>query len=77
MAKWLRTDPSAVPEELARFVPSEWPGVDPLTQWREACLRWLQESPGSSLPFGQFGDSVDVIRECRRINMGWARDADR
>jgi hypothetical protein len=30
MARWRRTDPRAVPEELARFVESEWPGADPV-----------------------------------------------
>ena len=35
----------------------------------------LREVEGRQLPFGEYGDSVDVIRECRRINMGWARDA--
>ena len=67
MAKWLRTDRSAVPERLARFVASEWPGADPLSEWFAACVAWLREAPGRSLPFGEYGDSVDVIRECFRV----------
>jgi hypothetical protein len=75
VAKWLRTDVSAVPEVLARFVASEWPGADPLSDWRDACLSWLEGSPGRSLPFGEFGDSVDVIRECYRVRLEWAQRA--
>ena len=75
MARWRGTDPAAVPEELARFVESEWPGVDPLGDWRDACIRWLREVEGRQLPFGEFGDSVDVVRECLRVKMEWARRA--
>jgi hypothetical protein len=36
-----------VPEELARFVASEWPGAkcahEALDMWKEACARWLAE----------------------------------
>ena len=75
MAKWRRTDPSAVPEELARYVASEWPDADPLGAWRNACLKWLREIEGRQLPFGEYGDSVDVIRESARIQMERARRA--
>jgi hypothetical protein len=75
VAKWRRTDVSAVPEQLARFVAAEWPGADPLGDWRDACIRWLREVEGRSLPFGEFGDSVDVIRESLRVKMEWARRA--
>ena len=75
MARWRRTDPSAVPEQLARFVESEWPGTDPLGDWRDACLEWLREAEGRQLPFGEYGDSVDVFRECRRVKMELARRA--
>lgn len=68
-------DPSAVPQKLARYVESEWPGPDPLAQWRDACIRWLQEADGRRLPFGEYGDSVDVFRECRRVQMELARRA--
>jgi hypothetical protein len=60
------------PEELARYVESEWPGDNPLGAWRDACLAWLRESPGRSLPFGEFGDSVDVLRECLRVKLAIA-----
>ena len=73
MARWRRTDPSAVPEELARFVESEWPGDDPIGAWRNACLEWLREVEGRRLPFGEYGDSVDVFRECLRLKMELAR----
>ena len=75
MARWRRTDPSDVPEQLARYVESEWPGTDPLGGWRDACLEWLREVEGRRLPFGEYGDSVDVIRECLRLNMELARRA--
>jgi hypothetical protein len=75
MAKWKRTDPAAVPEPLARYVESEWPGADPLGAWRNACLEWLREDDGRQLPFGEYGDSVDVIRESLRINMELAKRA--
>ena len=75
MARWRRTDPSAVPEQLARFVESEWPGDNPIGDWRDACLRWSREVEGRQLPFGEYGDSVDVIRECLRLNMELARRA--
>jgi hypothetical protein len=75
MAKWRRTDPSAVPEPLARYVESEWPGADPLGAWRNACLQWLREVEGRQLPFGEYGDSVDVIRESARVQMELARRA--
>jgi hypothetical protein len=75
MARWRRTDPSAVPEPLARYVPGEWPGADPLSDWRNACLEWLRKDPGRRLPFGEYGDSIDVFRECRRLKMELARRA--
>jgi hypothetical protein len=69
MTKWpqRRVLREPAPEQLARFVPSEWPGEDPLVEWRNACLVWLREAPGRRLPFGVFGDSVDVFRECLRV----------
>ena len=66
---------SVVPERLARFVASEWPGPDPLGEWYTACVGWLRESPGRSLPFGEYGDSVDAIRECVRVKKEWAQRA--
>lgn len=36
----------AVPEQLARFVPGEWPGGCPheqLEAWKAACYAWLAE----------------------------------
>jgi hypothetical protein len=75
MARWKRTDPAAVPEQLARFVAAEWPGTDPLTEWLTACPQWLREAVGRQLPFGEYGSSVDVIRECRRIWLEQARQA--
>jgi hypothetical protein len=75
MARWKPTDPGAVPEELARYVESEWTGTDPLGAWRNACLQWLREVEGRRLPFGEYGDSVDVIRECLRVKMELAKRA--
>jgi hypothetical protein len=64
-----------VPEPLARYVESEWPGTDPVGQWRDAALAWLREDPGRRLPFGEFGDSVAVIRESARIKIEQAKRA--
>ena len=75
MAKWRRTDPSALPEQLARYVESEWPSDDPVGEWHRACLQWLREVDGRPLPFGEYGDSVDLIRESARIKMELARRA--
>jgi hypothetical protein len=75
MARWRRTDPSAVPEQLARYVESEWPGAHPVDDWRNACLQWLREAEGRQLPFGEYGDSVDLIRESARIKLELAKRA--
>ena len=75
MARWRRTDAATVPKPLRRYDESDWPGHDPIGQWRDAALEWLREDPGRSLPFGEFGDSVAVIRESARIKMEMARRA--
>jgi hypothetical protein len=75
MAKWRRPDPGTIPKPLRRYVENDWPGHDPIGQWRDACIQWLRESPGRSLPFGEYGDSVAVIRESARIKMELARRA--
>jgi hypothetical protein len=49
-----------VPERLARFVPSEWPGGDVWAQfeaWKVEMRSWAAGHPGSPL-----GDQVDTIR---------------
>jgi hypothetical protein len=60
-----RSRGAGVPEELARFVPADWPDADcihdALEDWRHACLEWVKEHPGA-LPIGEFGDAVDVLR---------------
>jgi hypothetical protein len=60
---------AGVPEQLCRFVVSEWPSCCPygsLGLWRQACLDWLadatQEDDGRMLPFGEHGDFIDVLR---------------
>jgi hypothetical protein len=42
MARHRRPGPG-IPEELARFVASEWPGCphEALQSWKEACAAWL------------------------------------
>jgi hypothetical protein len=66
MAGW-RRDARSVPERLARFVLSEWPGScphDALRQWQRACLAWLADEPDRrALRFGEYGDCIDVLRE--------------
>jgi hypothetical protein len=63
------------PQRLCRFVESEWPGDDPIGAWRDACLGWLREVEGRRLPFGEYGGSVDLFRECRRVQMELAKRA--
>jgi hypothetical protein len=75
---------AGVPEQLCRFVASEWPGAkcphEALDQWKDACAAWLAEDstreprPGGgvwwlaggsrrSLPFGEYGCAIDLLRE--------------
>ena len=70
-----RTPRLAVPEQLARFVPSEWARhEDPVRAWSAACREWLAAGPGRCLPFGERGDQLDVIRETARLlRAGWDR----
>jgi hypothetical protein len=61
---------SPVPERLARFIPGEWPGGCPheaLQAWRDGCMAWVAVHP-DSLPFGEFGGWLDVMREAIRYN---------
>ena len=64
MATWRRRT-ETVPKQLARFAPSDWPDADcihdALRDWRGACLEWVKEHP-DSLPFGEHGDVIDVLR---------------
>jgi hypothetical protein len=53
-------DPDVVPERLARFVASEWPGDYPERDWRRACCEWLEAHPGRRLPFA--ADVVEVFQ---------------
>lgn len=56
---------AGVPERLARFAASDWPDADcvhdALRDWRGACLEWVRAHP-DSLPFGEHGDVIDVLR---------------
>ena len=69
MASW-RRGTEGVPERLARFVPSEWPGAwcqhEALQRWQAAALAWEKQHP-DSLPFGEHGDFIDVLREVGRL----------
>jgi hypothetical protein len=92
MATW-RRDSRAVPERVARFVLSEWPGAhcphEAVRQWEAACADWLAadstRTPRSDagerynrwwlaggtrrvLPFGEYGDGVDLLREGMRLS---------
>ena len=60
---------------MTRYVESEWPGSNPIGDWRDACLEWLREAEGRRLPLGEFGDAVAVIRESARIKMELAKRA--
>jgi hypothetical protein len=41
--------------------------------WQAAALDWLRGDELRMLPFGEFGDEVDVIRESARLTLEWAR----
>ena len=85
---WRKRQSVSVPEQLARFVPGEWPSArcphEALRMWKDACADWLAAdsdywpSPGvsrwwlaggsrRSLPFGEYGCAVDVLREYGRL----------
>jgi hypothetical protein len=72
MARHRRTDLGQIPERLARYVASEWPGG--IGEWEAAALAWLREDDGRSLPFGEFGDSIDVLKMVYRLKMGLAAE---
>ena len=64
---------AGIPEELCRFAASEWAGRcvhERHWAYTTACLAWLKANPARRLPFGEYGDCVDVLREseglCRR-----------
>jgi hypothetical protein len=68
MARWRRDRSGAgIPEELCRFVVSEWPSCCPygaLSLWRQACLDYLADAESEDdrmLPFGERGDFLDVL----------------
>ncbi len=96
MARHRRTRGQGVPEQLARFVLSEWPGAacphEAVVMWSDACTAWLAEDsnrrprPGVDdwsnrcwlsgdsnrrLPFGEWGDGIDVLRERARYHDLW------
>jgi len=66
-----RPDRSGIPEELCRFVASEWPGAkcphEALRMWQDECMAWVAVHP-DSLPFGEFGGWLDVMREAIRYD---------
>jgi hypothetical protein len=59
-----RSGHGGVPEELCRFVAGEWPDAacihEALAAWSDACIAWVEKHP-DSLPFGVYGDFVDVL----------------
>ena len=60
MAKW-RRNCEAVPEQLARYVRSEWPQPGGGRLWFLACVEWLEAHPERRLPFGEHGDWLDAL----------------
>jgi hypothetical protein len=66
-----RVPGEAPPEQLCRFVASEWPHGDygPVVEWMNAALAWLAEDPRRRVPFGVGGDAVDMILESARLQI--------
>lgn len=50
MARHRRPGTAGIPEQLCRFVASEWPGAacahEALRMWQEACAEWLAADSG-------------------------------
>jgi hypothetical protein len=70
MTRWPPRKPIVsvdAPEQLCRFVPSEWAGG--LDEWRQAALTWLAADESRRLPFGERGDQIDVFRESARVKL--------
>jgi hypothetical protein len=68
-------DPPAVatPEELCRFVVSEWPDqVDPFAAWCQACIDYIHEHGHGTL----LGDPLDVLAVQRDMKVRWASGDD-
>lgn len=66
----------AVPEQLARFIPDEWPGDCPheqLAGWYEACFVWLAAGSEATPPTGWDERSARIWlagRSSRRLPFG-------
>ena len=56
-----------MPERLARFVASEWPGDDPAGDWGRAARQWLADHPGRELPWAH--DPVEVLQRVVAIKL--------
>lgn len=68
MARWHDARP-AVPGELARFDPADWPGDDPVRAWSRAAIRWLAGHPGHALAPG-LDDPVAVLEHACQLLPG-------
>jgi hypothetical protein len=71
MARW-KSGSDLPPERLCRFLAGEWPGDDPLADWRRSALAWLAQDPSRRMPFGDAGDELDVLKESIRIKSAGA-----
>ena len=61
MARWQRKE-EVVPAHLAAFDPLEWgPGDAGVRAWRRDAVEWPNSHPGKRIPFGQFGDQLDLF----------------
>ena len=71
MASWRRGSAGG-PEHLTRFCVLDWPGAhctrDAIRRWEQACLAWLDESEARALPFGEYGDFIDVLSTGIRLD---------
>jgi hypothetical protein len=65
IVRWQEPPSPAVPEQLARYLPSEWPNADdPLLAWVDARLAFVDEHPNTPL-----GGLVETLGEWRRLKI--------
>jgi hypothetical protein len=77
VARWHRSS-SRAPAHMRRYDPATWgEGPAAIRTWEMGALHWLRADESRSLPFGTYGDEVDVLQESVRLIREWASRHDR